>query len=51
MYRFIQHWFQNSYFLAYRNKKYKNYFFWDLYEAQRSPDSKAMTMLFDKYNS
>ena len=51
MYRFIKHWFQNSYFLAYHdNKKYKDHFFWDLYEAQRSPDSKAMTMLFEQYN-
>ena len=53
MYRFIQHWFQNSYFLAYHNSKkykYKDHFFWDLYEAQRSPDSKAMTILFERYS-
>ncbi len=32
MYRFIKHWFQNSYFLAYRNnKKYKDHFFFGIY--------------------
>ena len=25
-------------------------FFWELIEAQHSPDSKAMTMLFEKYH-
>ena len=26
-----------------------DHFFWDLYEAERSPDSKAMTALFEAY--
>lgn len=26
-----------------------DHFFFDLYQAQRSPDSKAMTMLFEQY--
>lgn len=29
----------------------KDHFFWDLYEAQRSPDSKAMTNLFNQYKT
>ena len=29
---------------------FKDPFFWSLYEAERSPDSKAMTVLFDEYS-
>ena len=41
MFQFLKHLFINS---------YGSHFFWDLYEAQKSPDHKAMTMLFEQYN-
>ena len=29
----------------------KDHFFWDMYEAQRSPDSKAITFLIEQYSN